>query len=114
MSVEKNWNIDQGMSFDFVLEYTDNLNAPIDITGCTAKLQARDISSSQKLSFTLSVGDGITVDGPNGKLTVHATPAKTKELPFPKSEYDLVLTDTNGNKEKLLKGFLALSRTVTV
>jgi len=33
---------------------------------------------------------------------------------YPKSEYDIMLTDSNANKIKLLEGYMTLSRSVTI
>jgi len=113
---KKNWEVDQNTTFTFTVEYKDNSGSPIDITGCTAKMQVRDTKGGSKLAFTLtspSTG-GITVDGPNGKLIVKITPTQTNKLFYPKSSYDIMLTDTNLNKIKLLEGFMTLSRSVTI
>ena len=116
MAGQKNWEVDQNTTFTFTVEYKDNSNNPIDITGCTAKMQVRDTKGGSKLAFTLtspSTG-GITIDGPNGKLTIKMTPTQTNKLFYPKSSYDIMLTDTNLNKIKLLEGFMTLSRSVTI
>jgi hypothetical protein len=42
------------------------------------------------------------------------TPTQTNKLFYPKSSYDLMLTDSNLNKTKLLEGFITLSRSVTI
>jgi len=33
---------------------------------------------------------------------------------YPKSSYDIMVTDSNGNKIKMLEGFMTLSRSVTI
>ena len=115
MAVKKNFEVDQNTTFTFIVEYKDNNDLPIDITGSTAKLQVRDTKGGSKLSFTLtSPSGGITIDGPNGRLTCKMTPTQTNKLFYPKSSYDLMVTDTNLNKIKLIEGFLTLSRSVTI
>ena len=115
MAVQKNFEVDQNTTFTFIVEYKDNNDLPIDITGSTAKLQVRDTKGGSKLSFTLtSPSGGITIDGPNGRLTCKMTPTQTNKLFYPKSSYDLMVTDTNLNKIKLVEGFLTLSRSVTI
>ena len=115
MAVQKNFEVDQNTTFTFIVEYKDNNDTPIDLTGATAKLQVRDTKGGTKLAFTLtSPSGGITVDGPNGKLTCKMTPTQTNKLFYPKSSYDLMVTDTNLNKIKLVEGFLTLSRSVTI
>jgi len=115
MAAQKNFEVDQNTTFTFIVEYKDNNDLPIDITGSTAKLQVRDTKGGTKLAFTLtSPSGGITIDGPNGKVTCKMTPTQTNKLFYPKSSYDLMITDTNLNKTKLLEGFLTLSRSVTI
>ena len=115
MAVQKNFEVDQNTTFTFIVEYKDNNDLPINLTGATAKLQVRDTKGGSKLSFTLtSPSGGITIDGPNGQLTCKMTPTQTNKLFYPKSSYDLMVTDTNLNKIKLIEGFLTLSRSVTI
>ena len=114
MAGQKNWEVDQDTTFTFVVEYKDPDDNIIDLTGATAKMQVRD-ATGQKLAFTLtSPSGGITINGSEGKVTVRMTPTQTKKLFFPKSVYDLIITDTNLIKTKLLGGFITLDRTFTV
>ena len=115
MAGQKNFEVDQFATFTFIVEYKDNAGVPIVLTGASAKLQVRDTKGGTKLAFTLtSPSGGITIDAPNGKLTVRMTPTQTNKLFYPKSSYDLMLTDSNSIKTKLLEGFLTLSRSVTI
>lgn len=115
MAVQKNFEVDQNTTFTFTVEYQDNSGNPIDLTGASAKMQVRDTKGGQKLAFTLtSPLGGISLDGPNGKLTIKMTPTQTNKLFYPKSEYDIMLTDSNLNKTKLVEGFITLSRSVTI
>ena len=116
MAVSKNFEVDQGTTFSFQIDYVANDEVtPIDLTGSSAKLQVRDTKGGSKLAFTLtSPTSGITIDGPNGKLNVKMTPTQTNKLFYPKSSYDIMVVDSNGNRIKLLEGFLTLSRSVTI
>ena len=115
MAVKKNFEVDQGTTFSFTVEYKDSNDAPINLTGATAKLQVRDTAGGSKLAFTLtSPSGGIIIDAVNGKITCKMTPTQTNKLFYPKSSYDLMVTDSNLNKTKLVEGFLTLSRSVTI
>ncbi len=115
MAGQKNWEIDQNTTFTFTIEYKDENDAPIDLTDCLAKLQVRDTKGGSKLAFSLtSPAGGIIIDEPNGKLTIKMTPTQTNKLFYPKSSYDIMITDSNLNKTKLLEGFITLSRSVTI
>jgi len=116
MAVKKNFEVDQNATFNFQVQYTeDDEVTPIDLTGASAKLQVRDTQGGSKLAFTLtSPAGGITINGPTGTLNVKITPTQTNKLFYPKSAYDIMVIDTNGNKIKLLEGFMTLSRSVTI
>ena len=116
MAVQKNFEVDQNTTFSFEVQYTEEDGVtPIDLTGSSAKMQVRDTAGGSKLAFSLTspVG-GITIDGPNGKLSIKCTPTQTSKLFYPKSSYDIMVVDSNGNKIKLLEGFLTLNRSVTI
>ena len=114
MAGQKNWEVDINTTYSFEIEYKDPNGDPIDITGSTAKMQVRN-TQGDKLAFTLtSPSGGITIDGPNGLITVKMTPTQTSKLFYPKSVYDLMLTDTNANKIKLVGGYLTAQRSVTI
>jgi hypothetical protein len=115
MAGQKNFEVDQNTTFSFIVEYKDNNGSPINLTGSSAKLQVRDTKGGSKLAFSLtSPSGGITIDPTNGKLTVKMTPTQTNKLFYPKSSYDLMIVDSNGNKIKLIEGFITLSRSVTI
>lgn len=114
MAGQKNWEVDQDTTFTFQVLYRDPDDNIIDLTGSSAKMQVRD-ATGQKLAFTLtSPTGGITIDGAEGKVTIRMTPTQTKKMFFPKSVYDLIITDSNLVKTKLLGGYLTLSRTFTI
>ena len=116
MAGQKNFEVDQNATFNFQIQYTeDDEVTAIDLTGASAKLQVRDTQGGSKLAFTLtSPAGGITINGPTGTLDVKMTPTQTNKLFYPKSAYDIMVIDTNGNKIKLLEGFITLSRSVTI
>lgn len=116
MAVQKNFEVDQNATFTFQVQYTEEDEiTPIDITGATAKMQVRDTQGGSKIACTLtSPSGGIIIDGPTGTLTIKITPTQTNKMFYPKSSYDIMVVDSNGNKIKLLEGFMTLSRSVTI
>ena len=116
MAGQKNFEVDQNATFTFQVEYTEQDEVtPIDLTGASAKMQVRDTKGGNKLAVTLtSPSGGITIDGPEGVLTIKMTPTQTNKLFYPKSSYDVMVVDSNGNKIKLLEGFMTLNRSVTI
>ena len=116
MAGQKNFEVDQNATFSFQVQYTEEDEVtPIDLTGASAKMQVRDTKGGSKLAVSLtSPSNGITIDGPNGIINVIMTPTQTNKLFYPKSSYDVMVIDSNGNKIKLLEGFMTLSRSVTI
>jgi hypothetical protein len=115
MAGQKNFEVDQNATFSFIVEYKDENDNAIDLTGASAKMQVRDTKGGSKLAVTLtSPSGGITIDAPSGKLTVKMTPTQTSKIFYPKSSYDVMVVDSNGNKIKLLEGFMTLNRSVTI
>jgi hypothetical protein len=115
MAGQKNFEVDQNATFSFILEYKDDNDNAIDLTGASAKMQIRDTKGGSKLAVTLtSPSGGITINGPTGTLNIKMTPTQTNKLFYPKSSYDVMVVDSNGNKIKLLEGFMTLNRSVTV
>jgi hypothetical protein len=116
MAVQKNFEVDQNTTFSFEVQYTqEDEVTPINLTGSSAKMQVRDTTTGSKLAFTLtSPSGGIIIDGPTGTLSIKCTPTQTSKLFYPKSVYDIMLIDSNGNKIKLVEGFLTLNRSVTI
>ena len=115
MAGKKNWEVDQNTTFTFEAIYKDPDGVVIDLSNSSAKMQVRDSQGGSKLAFTLtSPSGGITINGPTGKLTIKMTPTQTNKLFYPKSSYDIMVTDSNSNKIKLLEGFITLSRSVTI
>lgn len=87
-------------------DYTTNL--PVDITGYQALLEVRtDILSSYPL-LVLSTSNGrILLSGPDGNILVRFAPEDTTSgVYWTRGVYDLILTDTNGIRTKLLTGFI--------
>ena len=115
MAGQKNFEVDQNATFSFVVEYKDENGNAIDLTYASAKMQIRDVKGGTKLAVTLtSPSGGIVIDGSLGKLTVTLTPTQTNKIFYPKSAYDVMVIDSNGNKIKLLEGFMTLNRSVTI
>lgn len=115
MAGQKNFEVDQNATFSFIVEYKDESGNAIDLSGASAKMQVRDTKGGSKLAFTLtSPSGGIIIDPTAGRLTLKMTPTQTNKLFYPKSSYDVMLTDSNANKIKLVEGFLTLSRSVTI
>jgi hypothetical protein len=115
MAGQKNFEVDQNTTFTFIVEYKDSSGNAVNLTGASAKMQVRDTQGGSKIAVSLtSPSGGIVIDPLIGKLTIRMTPTQTNKLFYPKSAYDVMLTQDSGIKTKLLEGFLTLSRSVTI
>ena len=93
--------IDQGVDFtqSFTLESSAS-NAPTNLTGYTGAAQLRKHSSSSKsYAFTLTFPDRI-----NGVVKITMTDIQTKRIKPGRYIYDIILTDGNGLKERVVEG----------
>jgi hypothetical protein len=113
MAAQKNFKVDQNATFSFEVEYLDENDVAIQLQNYTAKMQVRNVAGD-KLAFTLTHADGLTINPTQGKINVSISPDRTNKMFYPKSSYDLVITDSSQNKYRLLEGFMTLNRAVTI
>ena len=102
--------IDQGVDFTqtFNLENSTS-NAASDLTGYTGSAQLRKHSSSSKsYSFTVSFPDRSS-----GVVKLALTDTTTKRIKPGRYIYDLILTDSTGNKERVVEGSALVREGVT-
>lgn len=78
--------------------------APVDLTGYTALLQARENPKATAVLIELSTENGgIVIDGPAGAVTLIFDTAITAALNLP-GEYDLMLYDAAGEGTRIIYG----------
>jgi len=97
---DTNMRIFRGKSLSFQIIWGGA--TPIDITGYTASLQARGLDGNLLLDLSTSNG-GITIDGPNGKLSLSASPAATS-LVRKVGRYELEMTSVGGDVYRVISG----------
>lgn len=110
--------LDEGMDHTFKFIYTDESTLlPINLTGYRADLYVRMVPGSTQvlkgLSTSYSYADGSITLGANGEITLKITGGFTTNLNWSSGIYDLVLTDPNQNRSKILKGFVNIYNTNT-
>ena len=85
--------IDQGADWYLQITWNDSNGDPIDITGFTAEMQMRSLPNATTAQMTLSTSNGgITLDGPNGIIELHATATQTGNIDEGPYYYDLEIT----------------------
>lgn len=112
----RNLVVQQAASFELQLTVkTGDPLEPVDLTGASAKMEFRS-DTAIGVVLELSTANGrITIDGPNGVLTLSIAAADTAALSlvdFP-ARYDLLLTYPNATVDRILEGLVRLSPSVT-
>lgn len=86
--------------------------APVDISGCTARFQMRDVASGEVLAEAATEGDGVDIpDGPTGAITVSIHPSKTQGLTghtIGQVAYELRVYFPSGDVYPVMAGFVAI------
>jgi hypothetical protein len=106
------FTIEQGATFNLVLTWQVN-STPVNLTGYTARLQARvDIEETETI-LSMTTGAGITLGGAAGTITLSQTAIQTAVLPAGSYIYDLELVSGAGVVTRLVQGDLLISPEVT-
>lgn len=112
---EVNYNIVQGDSFLLSLTYTGSSGSAINLSGASALMEIKDQPGGRITCATASgiasasVNDGISFTASAGQLSINITPAKTKLFNYPRSAYQLQLTQAGGVKTTLLTGWFIVN-----
>ncbi len=113
-----NFYLYQGATFSEPVTLKDGAGAPIDLTGYSARLQARrDISDATPVLDLNSTSGGILLGGTNGTITLSMTASATAALSIDWDGdfwvHDLLLTDGSGNVQRTYQGAIIASPGVT-
>jgi hypothetical protein len=112
MAGEYNFTIEQGATFNLLMTWRID-NVPVNLTGYTARLQARiDVDETDTI-LSLTTGAGITLGGAAGTISLDQTATQTALLPKGEYVYDLELQSSGGIVTRLLQGELNISAEVT-
>lgn len=116
--------IEQGSTTTFEIQYKDNTNTPIDLSGYGARMQLRSSVDSSTIILTLSSslqpdGTGLNMSGSNGttpttsgSIGLYISAATSSNLSFDKAVYDLEIHSGN-YVSRILEGEVRLSKEVT-
>jgi hypothetical protein len=105
--------IEQGATFRLSLVWKDSAQAPINLTGYTARMQIRQSIASSTTVLSLTTAQAITLGGALGTIEVVISAAQTSALTIRKGVYDLELEASNGVVTRLLQGSVEVSPEVT-
>lgn len=113
MAVQYNVEIDQGADWFFNVTYENPAGTPVNITSYTAALQLRSLPTDSTYVLSLSTGNGITIQGAQGLVEVHATANQTRAIDEGTYYYDLEITSQSGIVTRLVQGQAVVSAEVT-
>lgn len=117
MAVKKDLQIDQGATWCAVLCWKAGSPAtPVDLTGCTARMHVRTQTnaSDPPVRSLATGGQGITLGGVAGTITLELTAADTATLAAGRYVYDLEIVHADGVRvTRLCGGNVTVSAEVT-
>lgn len=109
-----NLNIYQGATFRHRFVWKDGKGKPINLTGYTARLQARESIESANAPITLTTENGgISLSGVTGAISLYMSDEATALITTKKLVYDLELEAPNGDVVRLVSGSINVSFEVT-
>ncbi len=89
-------------------------NTPVNLTGYTARMQARPAVNSSTVVLDLTTGNGkITLGGSQGTITLSLTAAETAAIAQNSLVYDLELVSGGGEVYRIIEGSIAVTPEVT-
>jgi hypothetical protein len=104
--------IEQGATWEAVLTWKIN-GTPVNLTGYSARMQARESHEATTTVISLASGSGITLGGALGTIALAMSAAATALLTAGKYVYDLELVSAGGEVTRLVEGTLIVTAEVT-
>lgn len=118
-----NFDVVQGADFRKLLIWKDSLDAPIDNTGYTARMQVRKTVDADVVIVTLATSENltaeglITLDGVSGEILLELDATETAAMPATPFDrrwrYDLEMVAPGGFVRRILMGRWIVSVEVT-
>jgi hypothetical protein len=106
--------IEQGATYSQVFTWKNSAGTAINVTGYTARMQARESVDTASTFIALTTENGgIALGGAAGTITLAMTATATAALSVFSGFYDLELISGSGIVTRLLQGSLTVSPEVT-
>jgi hypothetical protein len=108
--------INQGAKFDQTILVRDRTTGDVrDLTGHTARMQARLNRSDASELFDLTSGDGLTLGGIDGTIRIVIPATDTAGYTWDQGVYDLKIIPASGpdDAERVLQGYVVVNKGVT-
>lgn len=96
-AAEYNFNIEQGSSYSLTFIYKNNQGVPIDISNWCARMLLTT-SDNQTISYVTGTTNSdykMSIDGPNGKITLLLSATSTNNFTFKSAKYDFELESSD-------------------
>lgn len=105
----------QGATFRDVTTWRAGAPAqPVDLTGCTARMQVRQrIDAPAVLAELNTTNGGVMLGGTAGTITLHLTAVQTAAIAWTSGVYDLEVVFPSGDVRRLFYGTVTVSPEVT-
>ena len=100
MAAVSNFYIDQGADFSTTLYLTDSNGDVLNLTDYTALGQVRKTYGSSTIAATFT----LALTAATGQVTVTLTDVQTAALTSGRYVYDILITDSSGDKTRILEG----------
>lgn len=108
------FTIYQGATFRKRLTWTAPSGTPIDLTGCTARMQVRsDVESPTALLSLTTENDGIVLGGALGTIELSVSDEDTAAITWDGGVWDLEIVHPGGEVTRLAQGSISVSPEVT-
>ena len=92
----------------------DSLKTPIDLTGCTARMQVRaDVEAPVALLSLTTENGGITLGGAAGTVDLFVSDMDTAAATWDGGVWDLEIVHPGGEVKRLAEGSISVSPEVT-
>ena len=113
MSAKYNLVCEQATTFNFQFQIKTG-NTPWDLTGYTATMTVRPFAGSTVETLVATTANGrITLDEPQGEVTVNVSNTVTEDIEPGRYVYDLVL-DSGSVVTRILEGRFVVTAAVTL
>jgi len=114
-AIKRKLYLEQGAVFRDEIRLKQPSGDPVDLTGCTARMQIRDQDGALLLTLH-SAGAGLTIDGESGTISRLITATQTSALPATGGNYDLEITPPAGPNYtwRLHQGSVTVNAEVTL
>lgn len=103
----------QGESWSLTVEYLDENDDPVSLTGYTAYMTVKEEASGVSRLALSSPSTGITITAATGKIDVVMTHAQTEAFQFQEGVYDLLIISGSSTYTYLLSGKFTVTPSTT-